>query len=73
MPEGQRDAVRAVIQRPEVLSRGAASDLLTVLLACRREAGRVWHERQERWRLPGDAWPEPPAVGKAKKKRKEAA
>ena len=72
LPESQRDAVRAVIQRPEVLSRGAASDLLTTLLACRREAGRVWHERQERWRLPVERWPEPPAVGKPKRKREAA-
>jgi hypothetical protein len=60
----------AALTVPDLASRcGLAPG---TFLACRREAGRVWHEREERWRLPVEGWPEPPAVGRPKRKREAA-
>jgi superfamily II DNA or RNA helicase len=64
----QRDPLRAAIQHPEVLTRGAASDLIALCSALRRRAGEVKRTTGEWWKgLRGGQWPEPPALGKPKR------
>ena len=64
----QRDPLRAAIQHPEVLTRGAASDLIALCTALRRRAGEVKRSTGEWWKgLRGEGWPEAPALGKPKR------
>lgn len=64
----QRDPLRAAIQHPEVLTRGAASDLIALCTALRRAAGQHKARTGEWWKgLRGEGWPEAPALGKPKR------
>lgn len=50
LPGPHRDAVRAVMRYPEVLTAGTTSDLLAMLAALRRRAGMHYRENGEWWR-----------------------
>ena len=50
LPGPHRDAVRAVVRYPEVLTAGTVSDLLAVLLGLRRRAGLHYREHGDWWR-----------------------
>ena len=50
LPGPHRDAVRAVVRYPEVLTAGTVSDLIAVLLGLRRHAGEHYRAHAEWWR-----------------------